>query len=336
MSTTLTVRRLAPCLALLASVTCLPNVRAEPATGAQAHAPAIRRAESHFKRGVELYNEGNAEAAMVEFRRAYDLAPRFPILYNMAQVAYSLNDYATAVALFERYLAQGGAGVAEERRKAVADEIKRLRGRMGRVQVISNVAGAEVAVDDVIVGSSPLPPVAVNIGRRKVSVLSSDGRTATQIIDVPAGETVVARLVLAADATAQPAPNPSQPPSPSAERTRGLSTGAIVAWALAGTMAVGAVATGALALQDARELDKSKQAFPVESAEGLRDQEASVSRKALLTDAMIVGAALSGTVALLLTLSREPSERSSRPGSARAVSVVPALTLTGVTMQGRF
>ncbi len=337
MSTTLTVRPLALCLALVASVTYLPNVRAEPAAVGQPHAPAIRRAESHFKRGVELYNEGNAEAAMVEFRRAYDLAPRFPILYNMAQVAYSLNDYAAAVALFERYLAQGGAGVPEERRKAVAEEIKRLRGRMGRVHVICNVQGAQVTIDDVIVGQSPLSAIAVNIGRRKVSVFSTDGRSATQIVEVPAGETVVARLILtAADAPAKPAPDPGQQLSPAPARATGLSTGAIVAWALAGSMAVGAVATGALALQASRELDKAKQSFPVESPDHLRDQEESVSRKALLTDALIAGAVLSGTVALLLTLSRESPERETPPRSTAAISVVPAITLTGLTMQGRF
>jgi len=57
----------------------------------------VREAGKHFQRGVTLYNETDYRAALVEFRRAYDLAPNAAVLYNIGETEYQLRDYASAL-----------------------------------------------------------------------------------------------------------------------------------------------------------------------------------------------------------------------------------------------
>src|SRR5687767_10373630 len=45
----------------------------------------IRRAQSHFRRGVDLYEERNYDGALAEFSRAHELVPNYRVLYNLAQ-----------------------------------------------------------------------------------------------------------------------------------------------------------------------------------------------------------------------------------------------------------
>src|SRR5664279_276256 len=49
-----------------------------------------------FRQGVELYREANFEAALVEFRKAYQLSPSYKVLYNIAQSYFELHDYVNA------------------------------------------------------------------------------------------------------------------------------------------------------------------------------------------------------------------------------------------------
>ncbi|MBV9946426.1 MAG: tetratricopeptide repeat protein, partial [Myxococcales bacterium] len=56
------------------------------ATGATsaAAAQASEDASVHFKRGLQLFDEGDYTLALVEFNRAYQLAPNYRALYNIA------------------------------------------------------------------------------------------------------------------------------------------------------------------------------------------------------------------------------------------------------------
>src|SRR5262249_3306147 len=69
-----------------------------PTTAAQAEA------EQRYRRALDLFDEGNFEAALLELRRAYELAPTYRLLYNIAIVNVGLKDYVRAIDYFERYL----------------------------------------------------------------------------------------------------------------------------------------------------------------------------------------------------------------------------------------
>jgi len=147
--------------------------------------PVLREAASHFERGVKLYEELDWRAALIEFERAYSIAPHYAVLYNIGQCRYQLQDYAGALAAFDQYLALGGgqgpADVAQRVKATVGD----LHGRVARVFVATNVDGAEVTVDDVVVGRTPLSSqVVVSEGRRKIGAIKAGYASASRSLDL--------------------------------------------------------------------------------------------------------------------------------------------------------
>jgi len=158
----------------LAAISCLCVLVAH--TVAYAQQPpddetARREASAHFRRGVALFQEGDREAALVEFQRAYDAHPTYVVLYNIGQTALSLRRYVDALGALERYVAEGGSAVPPDRLTEVQSMITTLRSRTAHLSVSVNVAAAEIRVDDELVGRSPLPaPVLVDVGRHTVSV----------------------------------------------------------------------------------------------------------------------------------------------------------------------
>src|SRR3954465_9847176 len=90
-------------------------------------AASVEEARQHYKRGVDLYGEANYTAALIEFRRAYEIAPNFSVLYNIGQIHYQLHDYADSLRTFQAYLSEGGNKVPSARRTEVEREVAYLR-----------------------------------------------------------------------------------------------------------------------------------------------------------------------------------------------------------------
>lgn len=176
-------------------------------------------ARAYFNRGVESFREGAYDAALVQFKAAYATAPNYRVLYNVGQTSLKLQDFAAALAAFERYLAEGGTDLPSDRRAAVEQEIERLAGRVSRVTIVSNAAGGEILVDDVAVGRLPLPDgVRVSAGRRKLTIVPDGGAPISRVVDVPGGTPARSRRAFgrarARDATATRSVRP-----PTARRT---------------------------------------------------------------------------------------------------------------------
>ncbi|MET0596064.1 MAG: hypothetical protein ABW133_25410, partial [Polyangiaceae bacterium] len=77
---------------------------------------AVDEARQRFQKGVQLFHEWSFEAALAEFRKAYQLAPSYRLLYNIAQVHYELHNYVDALKAFRQYLNEGGTDVPVDRR----------------------------------------------------------------------------------------------------------------------------------------------------------------------------------------------------------------------------
>ena len=188
--------------------------------GAVAHAQSpptssVKDASKHFQRGVALYNEADYRAALVEFRRAYDVAPNAAVLYNIGQTYYQLQNYAAALLTLERYLAESGATAPH--RREVEQTLEILQSRVGKIAVTTNVADCEITIDDELVGRTPLTePVLVSIGRRKVTAMRQGSPAETRFVDVAAGDTVKLSLSLT---------DPNAGASPSVVGTPGRDTG---------------------------------------------------------------------------------------------------------------
>jgi MYXO-CTERM domain-containing protein len=173
-----------------------------------------KEAATRFKRGLDLFKDGDYQAALIEFRRAYELAPNYNVLYNIGQVYFQLQDYPGALNALERYLNDGGDKIPKARRDDVQSDIDKLKARVATIEITTKEPGSEVSIDDVAVGKSPLAkPVMVSAGRHKISVCKAGDPCTTQVVEVASAENVK----IAMDATekevtpAAPAEPPASP-----------------------------------------------------------------------------------------------------------------------------
>src|SRR5262245_7666887 len=144
-----------------------PPANAKAADGASSSpgGVAVAEAERRRLRAIQLFDEGDLEAALLEFKRAYELAPTHRLLYNLALVCLRVHDYAAAIGYFERYLRDGADAIEPERRRAVQDKLAEILPRVALVHIHVNVTGARIFVDDRAVGTAPLPaPLRLNAG----------------------------------------------------------------------------------------------------------------------------------------------------------------------------
>jgi hypothetical protein len=308
----------------------------------------IATARKHFQRGVELSDDGDHDAALVEFSRAYELAPHWRILFNLGQVAYARRDWSAAIDFYRRYLDEGGDAVTVERRQATEGDIERLRTRIGTIMVVTDVERLQILVDDVVVARTPLAtPLSVNVGARRVAVARAGTPLAIKVVDVAGGEnhTVHFRLGQAPTLALRPEP----PAATSRESAVTLSekanddqkrdmqegdqdgssrTRSWIAWSLTAGLGAAATFTGLTALERSRWLEEDRDTLGVE-AEVLAQRDRDVTRWALATDGLMALTAIAATWALWTTF-----DKPARTTNARAARwrVHPG----GVSMTGRF
>jgi hypothetical protein len=317
----------------LAGFAALLSLAALPARAQPPSPSAVGEAQSHFKRGVELYEDSDLQAALVEFRRAYDLVPNYRVLYNLGRVASALHDYASALHHYRQYLAEGGLQVPVTRRLEVEGELQKLSARVGQLRVIVDMAGTEIAVDDVSVGISPLrEPVLVNAGQRRVVVIAPGVPPVARLVEVAGEETVTVTIAVPLPrATPRPPelvdplppPRPVQQKAPPPHRALPRRTWpTVVSWTATGLLAAGTGAAGFLALRDSRDLHDLRESYPV-SYDDLTAAQRRTRTSALVADGLLAGTVIMAAVSLYVTLSG-PSETT--------VAVGPG----SVALEGRF
>jgi hypothetical protein len=157
---------------------------------------------------VKLYQEDDFRAALIEFNRAYELAPNWAVLYNIGQSYYQLRDYAAALRTLEKYSKDGGDRVAPDRREQIDRELAELRGRVAHVTIVVNVEGADLALDDAPIGKlQPGEPILVGAGRHKLTASRPGFAPGSRTLDIAGGDTVTLRFDLAPQT---PTPPPAQ------------------------------------------------------------------------------------------------------------------------------
>lgn len=294
---------------------------------ASAQGDPVAQGKAHFSSGVALFREGDHRAALVEFRRAYELSHNHRVLYNIGQAEFEVQDYAGALRSFQRYLAEGGAEIEAERRAAVEADIRRLSTRVARLTVKVNVAGAEVLIDDVPSGHSPLKePVVVSAGRRKLTVHKAELPPVTRFLDLAGGDATSVSIDLALPQAAASAPLAPPPPPPPSAPSR---TGFWVSLTATGVLAISATTTGILALR-AHSDAEAKLGRRGASASDVESAHRDTASLALATD-LLGGAALAmGIVTIILGTSDSTSSKADKPTTSLSVGPL------GASLHGRF
>ena len=156
---------------------------------------AVREAAKHFQQGVTLYGEADYRSALVEFKRAMALAPSAITVYNIAETQFQLHDYAAALRSFDRYLS--GAKPDDIHRPEVENNLRLLNARVGRLSVMTVPAGADVTVDDEMVGKTPFSdPLIVNVGRVRLFATLPGHVPVARLVDVAAEDNLTVTLEL--------------------------------------------------------------------------------------------------------------------------------------------
>lgn len=300
---------------LLALVTLLS---ASLAFGAPPTQAAVREAGKHFQRGITLFNEADYNAALVEFKRAYEIAPNPHVLYNVGQTNYQLQNYAAAIEAFELYLAEAQQAT---HRGEVESVLETLRSRVGRLEITANVPDAEVSIDDQPIGRTPFAkPLLVSVGRRKV-VATAEGRAPiSRYVEVASGETLPLALTFVAPAAPDASGAPAgQPPGPrvAVEGREGVTGPAwhTIALVSTGVLGAGTIAAGVLAFTADRDVADKRDSYPLDRSE-LKDAQSRTRTFALATDVLGAATLVAGGAALYLTLTRKDEPAKVQVGAA--------------------
>src|SRR6187551_1944170 len=187
----------------------------------------VEQARRHFGQGLKLYKDGDFDAALVQFERAYAVKPNFKVLYNIAQCYFELHQYVEARDTLSRYLKDGAGAIESERQNAVQTDLSELQRRIAHLTLQVNVAGATVFVDGKKAGTTPLGgAIDVNEGQRTISVETSDRGSKQRIVRVAGGEQQTVSLEFAAPSAAPSAAAANlRPESAPPQASRGLGAG---------------------------------------------------------------------------------------------------------------
>lgn len=284
---------------LLAGLTGLasPSLAEEPAPSETARAEA----QQAHRRALQLFDAGRHAEALAEFQRAYSLAPSFRIRYNIGLSHAALGDSLAAVDAFSAYLREGGDKLPPERRAQVESEIARLTQQLASLSLSVAEPGAEVRVDDELLGQGPLSRrLRLNAGAHRVTVRGADGTTKTESVTLSSGGEQ--RLSFEAPSRSANAPAPSLPErkEPAKREVPWL------AWGITGALGAATAVTGVLALSAHGDESDAQRRRGVTQTE-LDDARSQVETLGLATDVLLACTVLSAGTSLYLTL-RRPAE----------------------------
>lgn len=332
-----------PAMAQQPSPAAAPPATAPGAAATPAPTPAQEEARQRFERGMQLYNDGAYDLALIELQRAYDLAPSYKLLYNIAQVNAQLSNYAGALRAFEKYLSDGADDVAPERRAAVEKEIQTLRARTANITVRVNVPDAEIVIDGLPQTGQALDAAfLVNAGVRRIGVRKPGYQPAEKVLTLAGGDSAEVQLELVELASSGPVGpvgpvGPTPPPPPPKEEPSYLWIG----WLSTGVLAAGAVVTGIGALGAQSDLEDelgspvADDQTPAEKAQAIDDAESQRVTLAVATDILAGAAIIAGGVTLAFTIAEATDDETAAaapPAPKLQVGVRP----TGLDLRGTF
>jgi hypothetical protein len=215
------------------------------------------KAKATFKEGLAAFDRRDFEAARVAFLQTFALKPAVPVVRrNLGLAEIYSGHYLDGARRLARVLHTTEEGSSEDRARML-ESLKKAEAHLERVSMEVRQEGAEITIDGVDLGASPLPflwYVAPGSYEVKVQKAGFVDHTESRLALAGAAQHLV--IVLAAvPAPAPPAPAPRAPPVDVAQRAGPNG------WLLltGGVLSVAALASGAaFTVAAARNLDKAE------------------------------------------------------------------------------
>lgn len=159
------------------------------------------KALKHLRAGLKKYNEGEYQAAIDEYKKAYALYPSPKLFPNIASAHKYMGQNLKALENFEKFLKATRVDSPDRSiqrlRKEVQREIHYLLKLIGRVRVVVNVHNAVVKVAGLERGTSPMDkvfrfkPGPVNVTVKKKGYYPFD-----KTVNLAAGKVATVKVML--------------------------------------------------------------------------------------------------------------------------------------------
>lgn len=151
------------------------------------------------ERAQGLSDARQPEAALADWRRAYELSSDPMLLLEVARLEREVGHAARATHAFETFLAQGVGRVTEQRRQFAARQLLAASTNTARLAVQTNVLGALVELEPergVATGSGFVVNVLVDAGERRLSFSKPGFETRSLLLHLEPGEVRTLRVDL--------------------------------------------------------------------------------------------------------------------------------------------
>jgi hypothetical protein len=300
-------------------------------------------ADSLIKQGVELRRAGKDEAALGQFRRAYDLAPTPRALAQMGLAEQALGRWVDGETHLQRALEAGDDPWIAKYRATLESSRAEIGRHLGSLFVTGGPEGAELRVDGHPVGTLPLRrPVRLPLGTFALEASAGGHVVAARAVSIAAG-------ITAHEDLSTPAATPAAPPAPTAaapaavaqrEGAREADDAAAsagsgrrtLAWAAAGGAVAIAAAGGVVLFLGNRDAASYNTTCAVGSTTGTCGDRQTWGRREQIGGiaGLVAGAALGATSAWLVL--SEPA----RADGERRVACAPAVERWGASCALRF
>jgi hypothetical protein len=296
-------------------------------------------AKQRYLQGVDLFEEGDYQNALIAFKKSYELVPNFNVLYNIGQTYFQLQDYANALKTLGQYLDDGGKRIPASRRAEVEGDVDKLKSRVATVTIKVSVPGADILVDDVKVGQSPLSgPITVSAGRRRFDAQKQGFRATQKVEDIAGQESKEIAIDLQPSTTVirevddggkgngdtrivfVPGKGSEEPGPPVLP---------IILWSVTGAFGIGAGVFGGIALANDSDLQSLKQE-PGHTPAELEDAASSTRTMAIVSDVMLGATVVAAGFATYFTIDavlsapeKKADDTSAPPASTTSLRVGP-------------
>ncbi len=141
-------------------------------------------AKADYESAKLLFSDGDNAGAAIKFKSAYEKSKDPRLLWNMAACEKNLRRYSLALKQLRQYLAEGGDKLTDQDRAEAQELIKVMEPFTAKLKINVSEPGAEVYLDDELLGTSPIEPVVVDFGPRKIRVHKAEFEDATKEIPV--------------------------------------------------------------------------------------------------------------------------------------------------------
>ncbi|HET9955904.1 MAG TPA: PEGA domain-containing protein [Polyangiaceae bacterium] len=249
----------------LLTTTLLPATpsSASPTSGAPNQGETKdKEAERLFYAGVAASDRGDAEAARLAFSKSYSLSGEPHALRNWGVSAIESGHWVEGAKQVQRYLAARPPGITEEETASLQEMLSSAERKIGRFVFVTDIEGAEVAVDGEPAGvTRSLPVCYVEPGVHTISARKAGYAPFETRVEAKAGNATVSyiKMQVQSEPPSSVAPTPSPEPSPALDAPRSHFLNRTTVTLGLATLTLGAAATwyGAYAARNSAE-DQAK------------------------------------------------------------------------------